>query len=232
MNPLRWFSLCVLILACARGARAEEASYKGEAVDDKGRAVYTEFHQVSRAEGKLARSLTEYRAPDGVLIATLRSDYSRSIAMPTYVFEDLRRNYREGLRWENGRYVIFHQDGGKPENTFTIEGGGSVFSCQGWHYYLIDNLDLLERKTVILNLVLPSELRPFPFEVKKLANAGERVSAELRLKNWLFRHFAPKLLLVYDKKERRLLEFQGVSNILDQAGERQRVTIRYVYDGA
>ena len=161
----------------------------------------------------------------------MRSDYSRSVAMPTYVFEDLRRNYREGLRWQEGEYVIFHQDGSAPEKTSRLGSDRRAFSCQGWHYYLVNNLDLLEKDNITLNLVLPSELRPFPFVVKKISSDESRVSAELRLNHWLFRHFAPKMRLTYDKKKRHLAEFHGVSNILNKAGERQEVSIRYQYDG-
>jgi hypothetical protein len=160
----------------------------------------------------------------------MRSDYSRSVAMPTYVFEDLQRNYREGLRWQDGYYVIFHQKASAPEKTSRLGSDGGVFSCQGWHYYLVNNLDLMEQDEIVLNLVLPSELRPFPFVVKKLASDESRVSAELSLNHWLFRYFVPKLRLEYDRKERRLIEFQGVSNILNKAGDRQEVTIRYRYN--
>lgn len=226
---LRWSLIFVLLAACAGAARADEDEYIGEAKNDQGVLVYTEKHQVSSGDGRMTASVTEYRAPDGELIATMRSDYSRSLAMPTYVFEDLKRNYREGVRWQDGTYVIFHQDGNEPEKTSKIVSDSRVFSCQGWHYYLINNLSLLEKDNITLNLVLPSELRPFPFVVKKLASDESRVSAELSLKHWLFRHFAPKLRLQYDKQKRRLVEFQGVSNILNQAGERQEVTIRYKY---
>ena len=230
-SRLRWSLLAVLLAAGAGAARADEDDYRGEAQDKKGALVYTEQHLVSSSAGRTTGSVTEYRAPDGALIATMRSDYSRSVAMPTYVFEDLQRNYREGLRWQGGEYVIFSQDGSAPEKTSRLGSDRQVFSCQGWHYYLVNNLDLLETDNITLNLVLPSELRPFPFVVKKLASDESRVSAELRLKHWLFRHFAPNLRLTYDKKNRRLLEFHGVSNILNESGERQEVTIRYHYDG-
>jgi len=226
---LRWFLLFVCITTCARVVGADEFVYAGEARDESGALVYTEKHVVRSEAGTTTGSLTEYRAPDGALIATMRSDYSRSVAMPTYVFEDLRRNYREGMRWQDGEYVIFHQEGSAPEKTSRLGSDSRVFSCQGWHYYLVNNLDLLEKDKIVLNLVLPSELRPFPFVVKKLDSDASRVSAELSLTHWLFRYFAPKLRLEYDKEKRRLIEFRGVSNILDKAGDRQEVTIRYQY---
>jgi hypothetical protein len=229
ISSLRWSLLSLLIAACVGAAAADEDVYIGEATDEKGALVYTEKHLVSSSHGRTTGSVTEYRAPNGELIATMRSDYSRSVAMPTYVFEDLQRNHREGLRWQDGEYVIFRQDGSAPEKTSRLGSDSRVFSCQGWHYYLVNNLDLLEKDNITLNLVLPSELRSFPFVVKKLASDESRVSAELSLKHWLFRYFAPKLRLEYDKKERRLVEFHGVSNILNKASDRQVVTIRYKY---
>ena len=222
---LLWLALALL----AAAAHANDTAYLGEARDEAGNLVYTERHTVRSGEQGILDSLTEYLAPDGTLIATLRSDYSRSVALPTYVFEDLRRSYREGLRWQDGGYVVFHQTGSAPEKTAPLRRDHEVFSCQGWHYYLIDNLDLLEKENIALNLVLPSELGPFPFAVRKLAADATRVSAELKLKHWLFRYFAPKMRLEYDRENRRLREFHGVSNILSQSGERQTVTIRYTY---
>lgn len=228
---ISWRLLWLALGLFAGAVHGETTAYLGEARDGQGNLVYTERHTVRSGAQGVADSLTEYLTPDGALIATLRSNYSRSVALPTYVFEDLRRDYREGLRWQDGRYVIFHQTGNAPEKTAPLRSNRGVFSCQGWHYYLIDNLDLLEKENLALNLVLPSELGPFPFAVRTIAADQTRVSAELKLKHWLFRYFAPKMRLEYDREHRRLREFHGVSNILSQTGERQTVTIRYTYAG-
>lgn len=224
-SRLLWLALALL----AGSAEAKDTAYLGEARDEKSNLVYTERHTVRSGAQGVSDSLTEYLAPDGSLIATLRSDYSRSIALPTYVFEDLRRDYREGLRWQDGGYLVFHQAGSAAEKTARLGNDRGVFSCQGWHYHLIDNLSLLEKDNLTLNLVLPSELRPYAFVVKRLAADQSRISAELSLRNWLLRQFAPKMLLEYDREKRRLLEFRGVSNIQTKTGERQEVTIRYKY---
>ena len=149
--------------------------------------------------------------------------------MPTYVFEDLRRGYREGLRNEDGEYIIFKKAKDGEEETKAITDTEGVFSCQGWHYYLVNNLEVLERKNVALNLILPSELRALPFEIQRVRSQGDRVEAVLELDHWLFRYFAPSLRLVYDSKSRKLLEYRGISNILDSQGNRQDVRIVYEY---
>ncbi len=228
---LGWTLLWLLLTshAGAAGAGRVVKTYSGEARDKGGVLAYTENHVVTYADGITAHSLTEYKAGDGSLIATLDADYSRSVAMPTYVFEDLRHKYREGLRLQAGEHIIFKQDGDAPEKSAKLEGAESLFSCQGWHYYLVNNLELLEKDRITLNLILPSELRPYPFVLRKLQSDESQVSAELSLKHRLFRHFAPKLRLKYDRAKRRLIEFQGASNILDKDGDRQEVIIRYSY---
>ena len=53
----------------------------------------------------------------------------------------------------------------------------------------------------------------------------------LELDNWLLAVFAPSLKLVYDKSNRRLIEYEGLSNIPDSGGDRQDVRIIYEYEG-
>ena len=178
---------------------------------------------------RVITSLTEYISPADQLIATMESDYSRNLSMPTYVFEDLRRGYREGLRDENGEYIIFKKTKDGDEEREAITNTEDVFSCQGWHYYLVNNPAVLERENVELNLILPSELKAFPFEIQRVRSEGDRVEAVLELNHWLFRYFAPTLQLVYDSKSRKLVEYRGISNILDSEGNRQDVRIVYKY---
>jgi hypothetical protein len=118
------------------------------------------------------------------------------------------------------------------EKAEAITNTEDVFSCQGWHYYLVNNLAVLERENVELNLILPSELRALPFEIQRVRSQGDRVEAVLKLNHWLFRYFAPTLQLVYDSKSRRLVEYRGISNILDREGKRQDVRIVYKYSRA
>ncbi len=219
----------LLLVACVGPVTADEQAYMGEARDDDGRLVYTEHHRVTTTRGMITGSVTEYKAPDGVLIAMMQSDYSRNVAMPTYVFEDYRRGHREGLRWQDGAYFIFRQEANKQEKRSRLQEESDVFSCQGWHYHLTKNLNQLERDMITMNLVLPSQLRPIPFVVKKITSAESLLLAELSTRHWLYRHFAPSMRLEYDKLSGRLLSYHGVSNILNKSGERQEVTIRYIY---
>ena len=219
----------LLLVSSSASLAAEREVHWGEARNEQGQLVYTEKHSVTREGGRVITSLTEYISPTNQLIATMESDYSRNLSMPTYVFDDLRRGYREGLRDENGEYIIFKKTQDGEEETEAVTNTKDVFSCQGWHYYLVNNLAALERENVELNLILPAELKSFPFEIQRVRSQGDRVEAVLKLDHWLFRYFAPTLQLVYDSKSKKLVEYRGISNILDSDGNRQDVRIVYRY---
>jgi len=47
--------------------------------------------------------------------------------------------------------------------------------------------------------------------------------------NWILRIFAPHIDVAYDRKAALLLRYEGVSNVSDASGQRQKVEIRYTY---
>jgi hypothetical protein len=222
-------AISLLMVSSSSSFGADGEVHWGEARNERGKLVYREKHSVTREGDRVMTSLTEYISPAGELIATMESDYSRNLSMPTYVFEDRIRGYREGLRDEEGQYVIFKDSRDGEEETQAITNTKDVFSCQGWHYYLVNNLAALERGNIELNLILPAQLKAFPFEIQRVRSEGDRVEAVLKLDHWVFRYFAPTLRLVYDRKSKKLLEYRGISNILDSEGNRQDVIITYRY---
>lgn len=220
----------LLIMGIAASSKADQSFYWGEARGKDGRLAYRERHTVTFMGERVMHSLTEYLSPDGTFIAAMESDYSRNDRMPTYVFEDSIRGLREGLRLEGDEYVIFRQRPGKDEETRALRETDNVFSCQGWHYFLVENLSLLDQGNLALDLILPSELKAYTFRVEKTGQKDGFVSAVIKINNRLLRLFAPKLHLVYDTQHRKLVEYRGVSNIAGADGKRQDVTITYIYE--
>ena len=207
---------------------ADTTIYWGEAKTPSGKIAYTERHTVISMNDVLKSTRTEYFDADRKKkIAVLDSDYSKSLSMPTYEFRDLRSSYREGVAMSDGKYMAYFKKQGEPKKSKEIKKGNRIFSGQGWHYYLIKNLDLLEKNDIVLNLILPSRLDFYQFNITRSEASAGQIVAHLELSNWLLSFFAPSLRLVYDKKKKRLLEFRGVSNILDENGEQQEVIIRY-----
>jgi hypothetical protein len=202
----------------------------GEARDDDGNLLYREKHEVRYENGRVQHSLTSYIDSSGREFARLESDYRLSIMMPTYVFSDSRRNHREGLRFEGGRYYIFDEDSGEAEKTKILNDETNVYSCQGWHYYLVNNLDKLEGGDALeVRLIFPNRLQPYTFKILSLGSEGDTIRVKVRIANWLLSLFVPHLEVVYDKKKKELIEYHGVSNIVDAEGKLQKVHITYKY---
>lgn len=202
-------------------------SEDGLAKNDAGVVVYTEKHVITYTDQKLDRARTEYLNTSGKLIATMTSDYRQSISMPTYNFTDIRFGTTEGLRLQDGKYVVYYKKEKSEEKTAPLEKTSGVYSCQGWHYYLTQNLQQLERADITLILLVPSRLDTFTFKVLKNNSTGDLISASLRLDNWLLNLFAPTVELVYSKSGKSLVRYQGISNIMTDSGVSQNVTITY-----
>ncbi len=222
--------LGIIICACPAAAGERTIVYLGEARNDDGELVYRERHTTTYDGDRIFGSVTSYLDPEGREIATMASDYGRSLALPTYLFKDARRNCSEGLRFNNGTYIIFHEEEGRDEKTKPLGDRDNVFSCQGWHYHLVENLDrVLADESLEVRLIFPNELDTYTFRIQKMSADGEVVRVKLRLANWLFSLFAPHLELVYDRATKRLVEYHGISNILAPDGEYQDVHITYTY---
>lgn len=211
-------------------AEARTEIYWGEATDEGGNLLYREKHEVRYEDGRITNSLTSYLDPSGGEFARLQSDYSMNLLMPTYVFEDTRRGLREGLRFEGGRYSIFHEEPKVGERAKVLDDTTGVYSCQGWHYHLVNNLAKVEGgDDLIVRLILPNRLQPHTFKILSLGSAGDTIRVKVRISSWLLSLFVPELEAVYDKKHKRLIEYYGVSNIVDAEGKLQKVHITYQY---
>ncbi len=225
--------LCLLLLLPSAGTFAQETEvvYWGAARDEQGKLLYKEKHITNYVDGRIKESLTLYQDPAGREIATMESNYDRSLAMPTYVFKDYLRDYEEGLRFRDGDYYIFNTEGKKGENEKRLKDASNVFSCQGWHYYVVENLERLERGEVFkIRLIFPNKLRAYEFKIEKVDSEGDLVRVKVKFANWLVSWFVPQLDLLYSKKDRKLIEYQGVSNIFDENDDLQEVRITYSDD--
>ena len=211
----------------AGGIHSEVIIAKAYKDREKKKPVYTEKHTAIYKNGKLQTSMNDYFDLEGNKIAELNSDYSKSLMMPTYLFRDLRTGTKEGLRWEGGRYLIFRQEKGGPEEYKPLDNAENVFSCQGWHYYLIANLGQLKNRPIKMKLIFPSRLDYYSFRIPPIETTEKILKLRLEFDSWLIRLFAPHLDMIYDKNKKKIVEYYGPSNILDNKGKIQNVYIIY-----
>lgn len=207
----------------------EEKTHLAVAYKDKEKTqpLYTEKHKAYYKNSYLVKSTNDYFDMSGKKIAELNSDYSKNFHMPTYVFKDLRTGAEEGLRLSNNQYYIYRKKPGKQEEQTLLENPKDLFSCQGWHYYLLSNLAKVEREIIKLKLILPSRLDFYGFRARLIKADGNLLHLRIELDSWLLRIFADHLSITYDKESKKLVYYSGISNILDEKGETQDVHIFY-----
>ena len=208
---------------------AQTSVYSAKAYDQETNdLVYTESHTVKYENNRVKMSLTNYYDDRGILIATMNSDYSKSLMMPTYDFINKAQKFTEGLRWQNGKYWIYRGNSDGKEEASELDKHVGVFSCQGWHYYLLENLESIRKKPLKLSLIFPGKLDYYDFEIHMVKQEGDLVFLKLEFDNFIIRMFAPSLELVYSLSENKLISYVGPSNIIEKDGE--PMTVKIIYD--
>lgn len=198
---------------------------------DSGTELYREQHWLRRHGVQLAERLVLYRCPDGTAFGRKRVDYRASALAPEFLFEDRRSGYQEGLRQGSSPVLFFRADkegreregrlaAGRPAAArsapLVADAGFDEFVRRQWG-------PLLAGKTVGMQFAVPSRLRSMAFSLHRAGQAtvaGEPAWIfRLKLDGWLGL-VVPALELSYGQTSRRLLRFEGLSNLRDDAGDK------------
>jgi hypothetical protein len=232
---ISFFTLAILG-GSAPAAQVEK--YTGKAMRGD-RLIYTERHELTRSgSGQLLEAVTLYVDDEGETIAELRSDFKVDLSAPNYTFKDLRTGEVQGVRRSPGpgALVMFSQKKGERERTEDVVADSAnvqpVFGGQGLNYYLIENLDKVRalKKSSILFL-LPGSLAAYEFTLAYEGQASEKVARfKLEVSNGFLRFFAPSLIMTYDETKKRLVGYEGISNLKNDQGRPQSVKITYDYE--
>jgi hypothetical protein len=223
--------LFILLIPLFTYSKTQE--YTGEA-KFKGKVVYLEQHKVEIQDNKAIRSETIYKRPDGLIIGKLTNDYSKSVNVPEYLMEDMVTKNKHGIRHEDKKIFMFNQDDGKREETKEIAEdvteGELLVAGQGLHYYLVSKMDeVVQKGKLTLKFMIPGQLDVYEFKLQVIKVMDTRVEFEVLINNWFLKLFAPKLKMIYDTKLRRLLSYEGLSNLKGVDGKLMKVEIKYDY---
>lgn len=219
--------LAVSIAALAAPAAASLQFQEGLARDpDSGALLYREQHLLDHADGELRRRLVVYRCTDGTAFARKQVDYGDSSLAPAFSFEDVRLGYREGLRRAGDAGELWVRRGPQAaERSAPVSVGEALVADAGFDEFIRERWQpLLDGKPVPLQFAVPSRLDAYDFTVRR-RGAGE-VAGEpaeffrLRL-GGLLGWLAPHIDVAYGRDSRRLLRFEGLSNLRDDQGKEQ-----------
>lgn len=235
--------LCLFIAGAAAFAPVPAGSIPGgetvkEVVSNAfdrvtGQYIYSEYHREVYRNGKHLYSIVEYRSPTQVL-ARKTIDFTGSRQAPNFRLEDLRTGYVEGAARVPGGYRFFTKQGREDsmeEKVLAIPDPAVIDG--GFDYFIRDNFDRLARgEKMPVNFGAANRKDFFRFNIYKAGESdsgGRRVVVFLvEANNVILKQLVEPIRLVYDVQSRRLLSFQGVSNINDDNGRNYRARIEFV----
>lgn len=210
--------LMSLLLSASVGARAD-FSYQGEARDpESGALLYEEHHLLRRDGDRPLERRVLYRCPDGRAFARKRVQYAGSGRAPLFELVDERAGYREGTRATNGGIEAFVQTPReREERRATLDAGAALVVDAGFDEFVRSQWEALQQgETVRLDFLVPSRLDTYGFTLKRVGRVGEGEAAAsvFRLSlGGLVGLFAPDIEVRYRDADRRLMRFEGVTNI-------------------
>jgi hypothetical protein len=226
-------SLFIFYLALASSLVVE--SFSSEArLSRSGEIFYTERHEEKYSkDGRILEGKTIYRSADGQPMAELLSDYRQSVSLPSYQFVDFRTGYSDGISRLGENEILIQVTESRMAQTKArmTEEQDDFVAGQGFHHLILKSLEqFADGESKSVQLIIPARLEFYSFRIRPLGKPeGNRLSLALESKNWFIRLFAPSIRLVYDTQQKRLLEYEGPSNLKDKSGSNPAVRIVYSY---
>ena len=228
----RYALLLALLAVGAARAQAPPATLSLQLAEARaaggGALLYREQHLLRSVGAQPRERLVVYRCPGGAAFARKHVDYAASAQAPAFALEDARSGYAEGMRRNGARtQLYFRARRGTPERTQWLAAAPTVADAGFDEFIRAHWTQLRADQGLPLAFALPSRLRTMQFSVKRVAPVrsamvhGEIAETfRLRLDGWLGA-IAPHIDVAYGTKSRRLLRFDGLSNLRDAQARRQ-----------
>ena len=228
--------LAVLAIAYVAAPAAVDAAehYVGEAYARNGTLLYRELHWLYR-EGNSDARLVLYVCPDGTPFARKHVLSRVNAQSPDFELDDARDGFDEGVRTQAGIQQVFvHPRADAAERSAVVAKNGDTVIDAGFDAFVRDHWDALAAANgkVALSFVVPSRLTALDFQVSHIGEEriGGREARRFRLglARW-YGGLLPHIDVVYDIAARRLLRYEGVSNIRDANARNLDVRIEFPF---
>jgi hypothetical protein len=214
---IRTTGCAALLLGSAMTAPAQAtafSAYQGEARDADNRLLYEEHHWLRLADARPQERLVLYRCPSGETFARKTVRYGDALQRPEFALVDVRFGYREGF--ELGSSFV-QRDDSTALRRQAVRTSERLVVDAGFDEFVRANWDALQRgDSQRLDFLLPSRLSTYGFRVIKLREEqlhGEPASVFQLGLSGVFGWFSDTIEVSYRDRDRRLMRFQGTTNI-------------------
>lgn len=224
----------VFLIGVVFSLRSFAETLKGTAKNKENQVIYFEKHEIKRDESGYSQFIrVEYSKPDGSVFATMTSDFSQNRNLPETSFEDKRFGSKITLR-RLGKSVVFEEfENDKSRSVKTLPIDDTMVASQGFDNFIRTNSGKLASGPVGFKFGILEKKDFFSLTgYQRDSSAPDEIEYGIRASNVIVRLFVDELRVIYDSKKMRLKRFSGRSNILDNGGKVQNVTIDYQWLGS
>jgi hypothetical protein len=211
--------------------------FGGDAVLTDGKIFYHE-HDLLMFDHGQRKMRTTYADATGKDFAELTSDFKKFKYLPECHFSDQRDHYEYRLKLTGKPDLVEMavKDSLKAEwKTKEVAIHENTFILQTTHLFIADHLaELLKGNSVDAEMALPSRRSVERMTIEPDLKASKPSALLLRIKasSFLVRAILPEMTLIFDPLLKRVSEFRGISNLLDESDHSQKITIQYRYQGS
>ncbi len=226
--------LLTLWALSAAHAQVPHPAYIGKAVDlETGEALYIEDHKEVVEDGRRVGLRSEYRDMEGRVLARRSVDFRKNPLTPEFRFIDERDGYTEGAEIVGDSVRLFVQtDAGSSMKETTLRIPDPAVVDAGFNNFVQVRWERIARgEKQYFNFGAAFAQDYYGFRVYKQSEVvrdGRRLMVvHLDIDNFLIRLFLDPIVLMYDMEARRLVSYEGISNVNNEEGKSYIVRITY-----
>lgn len=234
MRPTSILAVTLFLLCLHGKLAAEERERIGRAYDpNSGALLYEERHLETFADGKIITDRVHYVDPQGRTFGNKRVDFRHDPFVPEFRLLNERTGHIEALlHKQRGEIEVRYRERvdqelreallAAPENA-VADAGFDRFIESHWE-------QLLRGEVLKRRFLVPSRLEFMDWRVKRISDDDPATARfALEIESVLLRIVVPTITLVYERATRRLLRYEGLSNLRDESGNNHSVRIEFQY---
>lgn len=194
---------------------------------DTGQLLYTENHRETMRGDQVVADRVTYRDPSGEPFAEKVVHYGDWPTMPDFRLQNFETGHIEGAeRRAEGIEVAFRELRNQELHREVLDTLQQGVIDAGFDRFVETNWEALTRgEPLVRSFLVPGRLDYYQFRIVKVAGGEAEVKFAMEPDSMLIRLFAPRVLVTYALPGRRLLRYEGISNLRDAAGDNYQVRI-------
>ena len=214
-------------------SRAATAQRVGTAVDAaSGAMLYRESHVETYEGDRLTADRVSYTDPSGQRFATKQVQFFAGSFVPSFRFENRRTGHLEACQPLGGDMVevSFREGGDGPVETRELSAPRDTLADAGFDRFIEAEWDAMTSgQPLVRPFLVPGRFELIDFRLRDAGgmDGGGAQRFAMEIDSFLLRLLAPTILIDYDRETRRLLRYEGPSNLRDASGNNYDVVITF-----